>query len=74
MSVFIFMYINLRFWGHCLNLVEYSKKAKEKLKSWNIIETYYYMRLRKAPYTEFRRVFTSLVDYVSGFFPFFSAQ
>ena len=30
-----------------------------------MMETFYYMRLRKAPYTEFRRVSTSLDDYVS---------
>ena len=29
------------------------------------MQIFYYMRLRKAPYTEFRRVFTSLDDYAS---------
>ena len=30
-----------------------------------MMQIFYYMRLRKAPYTEFRRVFTSLDDYAS---------
>ena len=58
---------SLSFWEsyRCQHLVDFSPKFSMEPKSWNMNETYHHMRLRKAPYTEFRRISTSLDDFSS---------
>ena len=51
--------------GRRQDLVDFSLIHAAEPKSWNIMQVFHHMRLRKAPFTEFRRVSTSLDDYSS---------